>query len=691
MYKAARLVASATARRSSSTLTCARRCAVAASSNNNSTRPSFAVLGGTAPVVSATTRHLSSSLSSFAEPDPTLFAAQQAVASAAATTTETNISNNENDSNAQLRADIRVMGSLLGKVIQEHEGPELFAKVETLRALAKTWRDNGHDPAAFADMADFCRSLSSQELYKVARSFTHFLGVANAAESHHRGRRVQQSLAAGEAKADSCAGAIPALLEQGHSADAIFQALATQTTELVLTAHPTEVNRRTILEKKRRIQTILTTADTYRAAPATVSHYKQHQLDDALYREISSLWLSDEVARTKPTPQTEAEKGTLVLETVLWEALPQWMRQLDATCQQYLHSSLPLTAAPVKFASWMGGDRDGNPNVKPDTTRHVCLRNRWKAATLFLHDVRQLASELSINECSDELRAAMGGREEEVVREPYRVYLRPMLEKLERTAAWAQDGLDALQAGRHAPSMEDDDQDDIYLSTDQFRDELLLAHRSLVATGNAVTADGRLTDILRNVASFGLALLPLDVRQESDRHEEALDAITRFLGLGSYSQWDEETKISWLTSQIASKRPLLRQGVWKEHPEVFSPTVCDTLEIMQMIAEQHPGSLGAYVISQATSASDVLAVLLLQLDAGVKKPLRVAPLFETLDDLKGAGETMKKLFSLPVYMGVIQGKQEVMIGYSDSAKGTLVYEVCERESERDGKDPCAFF
>jgi phosphoenolpyruvate carboxylase len=142
-----------------------------------------------------------------------------------------------------------------------------------------------------------------------------------------------------------------------------------------------------------------------------------------------------------------------------------------------------------------------------------------------------------------------------------------------------------------------------------------------------------------------------------------MDAVTRFLGLGSYSQWDEQTRLNWLSTQISSKRPLLRAGVWHEYPDIFSPTVVDTLGIFQMIAEQHPDSLGAYVISQATTASDVLAVLLLQLDAGVKKPLRVVPLFETLDDLNGAPNTMKTLFSLPAYMGIINGKQEVMIGY----------------------------
>lgn len=193
-------------------------------------------------------------------------------------------------------------------------------------------------------------------------------------------------------------------------------------------------------------------------------------------------------------------------------------------------------------------------------------------------------------------------------------------------------------------------------------------HRSLCSTGNEITADGLLTDVIRNASAFGLTLVPLDIRQESDRHMEALDCITRYLGLGRYADWDEQTKINWLVQQLGSNRPLIRPGDWDFHPEVFTPTAIDTLGIFRVIAEQYEGSLGAYVISQATSASDVLAVYVLQKDAGVKKPLRVAPLFETLDDLKGATSTMKTLFSLPTYMGIIKGRQEIMIGYSDSAK-----------------------
>jgi phosphoenolpyruvate carboxylase len=612
---------------------------------------------------SASTIPGSQNLSSFGEPDPSLFSVQPLSSSSL-----------KKDKNAPLRGDIRTMGSMLGKIIVEHEGEDIYEKIETMRKLAKAWRgDEGpdRDGTSFSELGSFASKLTDAELFKVSRAFTHFLAIANAAEAHHRVRRLRESgledgVAGGGAlypKKDSCGGVLPDLLEAGISADQIYEALSTLSTELVLTAHPTEVNRRTTLQKHQRIQKILTNSDLLRATGGGKSFLKA-EYDTALWREVSSLWLSDEVSRAKPTPEHEAERGTLVIETVLWDAVPLFLRKLDATAQEFLGKGLPFTAKPIRFASWMGGDRDGNPNVKPDTTRKVCLRNRAKAATLFASDLEKLYGELSIKVCSKDMRDVVGD-----AREPYRAFLKSMIQKLHRTRIWAEQELVHLDEDHHmARHLDKVSVDEIYVSKKEFNDELLMMHASLMETNNESSAEGILTDVIRKVTAFGLTLIPLDVRQESDRHEEALDCITKFLGLGSYSQWDEEAKIEWLCSQIASKRPLVRSGVWNEHPDVFSETAVDTLEIHKMIAEQHEDSLGAYVISQATNASDVLAVLLLQLDAGVKKPLRVSPLFETLDDLNGAFDTMKKLFSLPVYMGAINGKQEIMIGYSDSAK-----------------------
>ena len=254
-------------------------------------------------------------------------------------------------------------------------------------------------------------------------------------------------------------------------------------------------------------------------------------------------------------------------------------------------------------------------------------------------------------------------------RAPFRSYLNPVATKLGKTADWARQELSKLQ-GEATPASAILPED-VYLRSDELMDELLTVHQSLVDTGNAVVANGRLVDVIRKVAAFGLTLVPLDIRQESDLHSEALDCITRYLGLGSYLDWDESARVSWIDQQLQSRRPLLRAGVWNEpgSEEFFTPTAIETLETFQMISEQYEGSLGAYVISQCTSASDIMAVLLLQRDAGVERPLRVVPLFETLDDLNGAPATMEQLFSIPSYLGSLEGmKQEIMIGYSDSAK-----------------------
>jgi len=207
------------------------------------------------------------------------------------------------------------------------------------------------------------------------------------------------------------------------------------------------------------------------------------------------------------------------------------------------------------------------------------------------------------------------------------------------------------------------------MNKQQLLDDLIMVYDSLVETHNGNMTQGRLTHLIRNVASFGVTLCALDIRQESTRHTEALDAITRHLGIGSYAEWDERTRISWLSQEMTSKRPLLRYGDWNDASELFSSTVVDTLETFAMIAECQEESLGAYVISQATTPSDVMAVSLLQRNAGVSQPLRVVPLFETLDDLNGATKTMETLYSTAAYVGsLVNRKQEIMIGYSDSAK-----------------------
>ncbi len=307
--------------------------------------------------------------------------------------------------------------------------------------------------------------------------------------------------------------------------------------------------------------------------------------------------------------------------------------------------------------------------MTPSVTREVCLTNRIRAATLLKADVGEVAGRLSTTYCNDELRSKVGTD----ARAPYRRFLSVILDRLDATIQWATMEVNRMKNDQDESILFTKDGKgfnfgNIYTSKKCLLEDLLLVHRSLCETGNEKTANGKVVDVIRKVCAFGLTLVPLDIRQESTRHTLALDAITRYLGIGSYEQWDEATRLSWLQRELVSNRPLIRKGEWCTHPHIFTDTVVDTLETFQMIAEQKEDSLGAYVISHAHTASDVLAVLLLQRDAGVKHLLRVVPLFETLGDLNGAAEQIEKLFSLPAYKGVINGKQEIMIGYSDSAK-----------------------
>ena len=357
--------------------------------------------------------------------------------------------------------------------------------------------------------------------------------------------------------------------------------------------------------------------------------------------------------RSKPSPVDEAKGGFAIVENVLWKAVPNFLRRLNDVFETKVGSPLPLTISPIKIASWMGGDRDGNPNVTPEITLEVSMLGRWMAASLFKADLAALRVELTLKSGSEELKAFTNN-----AYEPYRFLLKNLESRLQATMDWT---LSQLKPGGLAPTTPP------LLRNSDLMDPLLLMHRSLVETHHADIADGKLTDVIRKVAAFGLQLMPLDIRQESGRHTEALDAITNYLGIGSYKKWDEIARRKWLEEQLSSRRPLLSRGK-KLTSYGFPSTVVDTLRTFELIARLEPESLGAYVISHCQQASDVMAVALLQQDAGVEQPLRVVPLFETLDDLQRSAPTIDALFSSTVYRSLINNKHEIMVGYSDSAK-----------------------
>jgi len=539
------------------------------------------------------------------------------------------------DPHGPLREDVHLLGDILGQTLSEREGDSLLQTVERVRALAKAGRQGRHRD--LDELSELLRSMSVEDAVPVARAFSHFLTLANIAEQHHRVRRRReyQRDPSAPPQQGSFSATFAALTSQGIDNTAIHAALTSLQVGLVLTAHPTTITRRTLAHKQRRMAELLAQEDR----PDLTAPERDEVLDN-LRREITAMWDTDEIRAERPTPVEEAIGGLLVFEGSLWDAVPKYLRSLDRALREACGAGLPLEAAPVRFGSWMGGDGDGNPTVTPDVTRRVCLVSRWMAADLYSREIAALQLELSVTAASEELRARTAD-----AREPYRALLREVRRRLQSTTRSLGSALAGTAPERH---------DDAYRSADELLEPLLLCHRSLLETNQHVLAEGRLTDVIRRIASFGITLVRLDVRQHSSKHIEAMDAITRRAGLAQFSSLTEDERSQFLVERLAAP---VQEDLETSH---------DVIESFRSLASIHPESLGAYVISMTRAASDVLAVEYLQALAGVR--MRTVPLFEQVDDLAGAAETMTALLAVPEYRARIGSRQEVMIGYSDSAK-----------------------
>jgi phosphoenolpyruvate carboxylase len=554
------------------------------------------------------------------------------------------------DPHERLRDDVRLLGGILGETLRLREGTPLFEIVERVRALSKSGR-GGSDRDLDA-LAELLRGLPVESAVPIARAFSHFLTLANIAEQHHRVRRRRAYLRDPEAapQRGSSEETFTRLLARGVTPDVLHAATSSLSVELVLTAHPTAITRRTLIQKHLRIADALARQDR---VDLTVP--ERAEIVASLRREVLAAWETDEIRARRPTPVDEAIAGLLIFEQTLWDAVPRFLRSLDGALSRTTGRGLPLDAAPLRFGSWMGGDRDGNPTVTPEVTRLACGVARWMAADLYEREIAALRSELSITVGTPELRQRANG-----AREPYRAVLREVRDRLRATRERLGGELaraellkgDAARAGtpRVAP----------YLSAAELLEPLQLCYRSLQETGQTVIADGRLTDVLRRIAAFGVTLVRLDIRQHAARHAAALDAVTRHRGLGSYLEWDETQRQSFLTAALRDPQPLVPDGL------AADDEVRDVFDTAALAGTLHPESLSAYVVSMAQAPSDVLAVEALQ--AHSRNRLRVVPLFERVDDLGAAAGTLRALLAIPEYRNRIGGRQEIMIGYSDSAK-----------------------
>ncbi len=539
---------------------------------------------------------------------------------------------------ANLRSNVGLLGQLLGKSIGEHLGEEFLEKIESIRQLSKSSRAGNHNDGK--TLVDVLANLSDDELLPVARAFTHFLNLANIAEQFHG---ISRHCDSGVCAPDPMNQLIGKLKNAQVSQETMQQAVNELQMDMVLTAHPTEITRRTLIHKHTAINECLSLLEI-----SETSDKERDQLLNRLEQLITQAWHTNDIRKNRPTPVDEAKWGFGVIESSLWEAVPQYVRELDNKLQDGLGLSLPIDASPIKFTSWMGGDRDGNPFVTAKVTQEVLLTSRWVAVDLYLRDIKQLTEELSMDICDPVLRAIVG----ENTDEPYRAILRKLREELKETRT----SLSATLRGQ------DSNAQDIITRTEQLKQPLELCYQSLKAMGMHSIANGLILDILRRLACFGINLVKLDIRQDGERHGDTLSELTRYLGLGDYNAWNEADKQAFLLQELNSKRPLIPAS-WKP-----SADVQEVLDTCKVVAQTDPQALGIYIISMARQASDVLSVQLLLKETGCPFRIPVAPLFETLDDLNNASDVIERLFAVDWYRGYIGGEQHVMIGYSDSAK-----------------------
>ena len=546
------------------------------------------------------------------------------------------------DPHASLRRDVHDLGAMLGVTLREQVGEDLFDNVELVRNLAKNARAGNEDD--FQQLEDLLRSQPVGETLNISRAFAHFLTLANVAEQHHRVRRqrVYQRDPEAAPQRGSFDETFRRLLDEGVSREALHETICRLHIECVLTAHPTEVVRRTLLRKHNRIAALLAQRDA-----GDLTTFERDDVAKALHRDVTSCWLTDEIRRTRPTPLDEARGGLAYLEETLWDVVPRFLRHLDAALMTYTDRPLPSTAAPLRFGSWMGGDRDGNPHVTAAVTRKVCLQARRQAIMLYARDLNALTAELSMTACNEALRARVGDAQE-----PYRALLDGVLERLDATL---QDVNAQLAEQPPAPA-------GTYTEADDLADDLLLCYQSLHDVGAGTIAEGPLLDTLRRVACFGLTLARLDIRQEASRHADVLDAHTRAQGCGAYREWGEAQRQAFLAGALQPDPAPI------PHQLLENPSHREVLETFSAIADLGPDALGAYVISMAQTPSDILAVEFLQHQARCRQRLPVVPLFETVDALRQAGDTIRQLLAIPWYRQQLGGALQVMVGYSDSAK-----------------------
>jgi phosphoenolpyruvate carboxylase len=566
-----------------------------------------------------------------------------------------------------LSAEIRQLGRILGEVIVKLEGRDVFDLEEKLRLLAKSSRAG--TASAEQELEAAVRGLSVAEAAHMAMAFTVYFELVNLAEETHRvrllrRRRRAQYQEGGTPMRESIGAALRELKARNVPAEEVQQILDQLCIELVFTAHPTEAKRRTMLNKLQRLAQRLRNPEAHIEDEITgVANPR------ALEREITSLWLTDRSRTARPEVADEVRTGLWYFDTTLWETIPLLQDELERA----LAETYPTVKAParwIQFGSWMGGDRDGNPNVTPAVTAEALTLHRHLALGKFQEALRELARLLSISSRLDAISPELARllAEEEAAdahlrslhdrypEEPYRLLLSGLRSKLISA--------DSVDQRRLLLGPETDHAE---LRTPDLTQVLDLIAESLGSHRSALLAEGELHRVRQQLALFGLSVARLDLRQHSSRHESALAEIFRTLNLTpDYAALNEEDRLALLLRVLALPP-------FAVPASGFTPETSDVLGSLRVAkrAIQLYGAeaVGIYVISMTHDLSDVIEVLVLLHLVGVM--LDIAPLFETLGDLEAAPAILGQMFDCAPYRAHLAARrdhQTIMLGYSDSNK-----------------------
>lgn len=562
----------------------------------------------------------------------------------------------EHTADQALRGDIRRLGAQLGQSIIRQEGQTFFELVERVRTLSRSLRRDG-DVAAGRDLAATLASADLVNSMKLVRAFTTYFHLANVVEQVHR----IEDLNIRKANADRLSDTVPRLVSLGYDGDDILAGLKRSSLHPVFTAHPTEASRRSILDKLAEIARLVEERGMTRS-----TGWEQQRIDRRIDELIDAMWQTDEIRREKPQPLDEARTLLYYLEQVVRKSVPHVWEDLDMALDD-VGQRLDARVAPIVFGSWVGGDRDGNPNVTATTTREVIELQRTRALRILIDEVENLRAELSTTEviraASDDLIHAVErdsrsfpdvhGRIARINEgEWYRLRLGVMAQKLQEAAR--------TPGGERR-----------YVRPAELAADLEILDRSLRAHGGELLANGRLARVRRLVAGIGFHLAILDIREHATRHHQSLGRL--FESTGIRYPGERTGRIALLTAELNSRRPLSPPGTPLQDGDAL-----EVFRVLRELMDDYGDELvESYIVSMTKGIDDVLAPVLLarevglvDLSAGVAR-LGFVPLFETIGDLRRIGDTMDQLLCIPAYRRIVElrgGVQEVMVGYSDSNK-----------------------